>query len=410
MCVSVSAAAPAAADDLPRWSINKICTSDSAPGQCRLFEQRARAQVAEAWITLPDKIKQGCLAEFRPPLEPSWRIMSDCVGELSVVARINVRKSAIERDRRIATVLKERRIRAEREAKRLAELKRKEAERKVREAREAAQRAREAKRIAAEEESFREQLAAQRQRDREQAERERIARERAEQERAQREAAAREREEQRLAIEEASFLKQLAANQKRERLEAERKSAAEAARKKAARDERNKAAGAVSEKVIVQEPPKPKEILKIEKPAEPAVRAKPVPPPTIASLASRKPEIVACETRLEETAKAGAVRFAFDSASILKNAEITLDALAAAVRACGRLRVVIEGHTDATGRISYNQSLSERRAENVANYLISAGVKSKHVRFIGYGERRPVASNKRPSGRAKNRRIEYRVR
>jgi OOP family OmpA-OmpF porin len=84
--------------------------------------------------------------------------------------------------------------------------------------------------------------------------------------------------------------------------------------------------------------------------------------------------------------------------------------LAAAVRACGRLRVVIEGHTDTTGRINYNQSLSERRAENVANYLITAGVKSKHVRFIGYGELRPVASNAKRSGRAMNRRIEYRVR
>ncbi|MGI9410622.1 MAG: hypothetical protein ACR2OV_11150, partial [Hyphomicrobiaceae bacterium] len=104
VCIAVAAAVPAAADDPPKWSLAEICASDSAPGQCRLFEQRARAQVVEAWITLPDNIKRGCLAEFVPPLQPSWRIMSDCIGELSVVTRINIKKSAIERDRRVAEV------------------------------------------------------------------------------------------------------------------------------------------------------------------------------------------------------------------------------------------------------------------------------------------------------------------
>ena len=369
--LSVVAAAPAISQPLPDWSMREICARDSAPGQCVLFENRARNRVAEAWVTVPKKIRQGCLAEFRPPLEPSWRIMADCIGELSVVERVNVRKTAVQREILIVKKLKERRVAAERQAKREEE--RREAVRLQEQ---------EDQRVAGEEASFLKQLAADRKRERD-------AKEAAEREAAR----LRELEEQRVASEEASFLKQLAADQKREREEAARRRAAEAAAKK--------------------EEPKPepkKEVIKVEKPAEPATKAKPAPVLAAVSKTKRKPEVVACETRLEETAKAGTVLFALDSADLLKDAVITLDALSAAVRACGRLRVVIEGHTDSTGLVNYNQWLSERRAENVANYLISAGVKAGNVQFIGYGELRPVASNANRAGRAKNRRIEYRVR
>ncbi|MGI9522699.1 MAG: OmpA family protein, partial [Hyphomicrobiaceae bacterium] len=86
-----------------------------------------------------------------------------------------------------------------------------------------------------------------------------------------------------------------------------------------------------------------------------------------------------------------------------------LDALAATVRSCGKLNVTIEGHTDATGQVLYNQSLSERRAENVANYLITGGAATEQISYVGYGEMRPKASNRTRAGRARNRRIEYRV-
>ena len=289
---------------------------------------------------------------------------------MSVVERVNVRKTAVEREILIVKKLKERRVAAERQAKR--EAARREAVR-LRELEE--------QRVAKEEASFLEQLAADRKRERE-------AREAAEREAAR----LRELEEQRIASEEASFLKQLAADQKREREEAARQRAAEAAAKKE------------------QPKPEPQKIINVEKPAEPAKKAEPAPVLAALAKAKRKPEVVACETRLEETAKAGTVLFALNSADLLKDAVITLDALSAAVRACGRLRVVIEGHTDSTGLVGYNQGLSERRAENVANYLISAGVKAGNVQFIGYGELRPVASNANRAGRAKNRRIEYRVR
>ncbi len=68
--------------------------------------------------------------------------------------------------------------------------------------------------------------------------------------------------------------------------------------------------------------------------------------------------------------------------------------------------VVIEGHTDSSGAASYNQQLSQRRAEAVATELTSAyGIDASRVAAVGYGETRPIASNDTPEGRAENRRV-----
>ena len=75
-------------------------------------------------------------------------------------------------------------------------------------------------------------------------------------------------------------------------------------------------------------------------------------------------------------------------------------------------RVAVEGHTDSIGSDAFNQKLSERRAENVANALESSGVSNQRVTIKGYGKRYPVAPNTNPdgtdnpAGRAKNRRVE----
>jgi OOP family OmpA-OmpF porin len=69
------------------------------------------------------------------------------------------------------------------------------------------------------------------------------------------------------------------------------------------------------------------------------------------------------------------------------------------------LKVVISGYTDSIGRSSYNQWLSERRAERVAMHLVSKGIKKSRVSFFGYGELAPVATNNTVDGRALNRRV-----
>jgi outer membrane protein OmpA-like peptidoglycan-associated protein len=74
--------------------------------------------------------------------------------------------------------------------------------------------------------------------------------------------------------------------------------------------------------------------------------------------------------------------------------------------------VSVEGHTDSIGSESYNQRLSERRAESVASALESNGVGDERVTARGFGKKYPIAPNTTPSGkdnpegRAKNRRVE----
>src|SRR5581483_10405906 len=68
--------------------------------------------------------------------------------------------------------------------------------------------------------------------------------------------------------------------------------------------------------------------------------------------------------------------------------------------------IIIEGYTDSTGDPKHNQELSERRAQTVRDFLVSAGVDPRRISVHGYGEARPVASNDTERGRRENRRVE----
>ncbi|MBK5294868.1 MAG: OmpA family protein [Acidobacteriia bacterium] len=70
------------------------------------------------------------------------------------------------------------------------------------------------------------------------------------------------------------------------------------------------------------------------------------------------------------------------------------------------LKLEIEGHTDSVGSDSYNQGLSERRAQSVRDYMNSQGVKLDSITAQGFGESRPVADNYAAAGRQQNRRVE----
>ena len=70
------------------------------------------------------------------------------------------------------------------------------------------------------------------------------------------------------------------------------------------------------------------------------------------------------------------------------------------------LKLEIEGHTDSVGTDSYNQGLSERRAESVRSYLVSQNIPAQSITTQGFGETRPVASNDTAAGRQQNRRVE----
>jgi OOP family OmpA-OmpF porin len=102
------------------------------------------------------------------------------------------------------------------------------------------------------------------------------------------------------------------------------------------------------------------------------------------------------------------VSFTFDSAEIDAASAVVLDVAADPIRERG-LRVTVEGHTDSVGEESYNERLSQRRAEAVRSYLVRKGVAPERLVARGLGESSPIASNDTAEGRARNRRVELEV-
>jgi len=104
------------------------------------------------------------------------------------------------------------------------------------------------------------------------------------------------------------------------------------------------------------------------------------------------------------------VLFATDSSVVRADLQRDLYTLAGSLNRYPNTTVNVIGHTDNTGAASYNQRLSQDRANAVSNLLISAGVPRQRVVAIGRGEDQPIASNLTPEGRAQNRRVEFIIR
>ena len=84
----------------------------------------------------------------------------------------------------------------------------------------------------------------------------------------------------------------------------------------------------------------------------------------------------------------------------------SLDAMREILRNYPNAKFSIEGHTDSDGSDKLNQKLSEDRANAVRNALIEKGVKAENLTAVGYGESKPIATNKTKAGKAQNRRTE----
>lgn len=102
----------------------------------------------------------------------------------------------------------------------------------------------------------------------------------------------------------------------------------------------------------------------------------------------------------------GNVTFATDSSDLSPAFFDVLNSVGKVLGEFDKTVVEVAGHTDSTGSDSYNQSLSERRAQSVSRYLTSQGVISQRLITVGMGEARPVADNATASGRQANRRVE----
>ena len=102
----------------------------------------------------------------------------------------------------------------------------------------------------------------------------------------------------------------------------------------------------------------------------------------------------------------GSVLFASNESTLLPDAQTRLNQVADALNQTKDRSVIVEGHTDSKGSASTNQSLSQRRADAVREYLVSRGFPADKIQAHGIGSDRPIADNKSAEGRANNRRVE----
>lgn len=107
--------------------------------------------------------------------------------------------------------------------------------------------------------------------------------------------------------------------------------------------------------------------------------------------------------------KLQAVNFKSGSAELTRSSFTALDFIAGFLKNYETLRYEIQGHTDSQGSDEYNLILSAARAGTVRMHLLSKGVPEERIIGIGYGESMPIADNKTAAGRAKNRRVEFRI-
>lgn len=100
------------------------------------------------------------------------------------------------------------------------------------------------------------------------------------------------------------------------------------------------------------------------------------------------------------------ISFAFGSSDLNSRFYAVLDSVAKVLNKYDKTLVEVAGHTDSVGSTESNQTLSERRANSVTEYLVTRGVKRDRTIVVGGGENYPIADNGTAEGRAMNRRVE----
>jgi outer membrane protein OmpA-like peptidoglycan-associated protein len=103
------------------------------------------------------------------------------------------------------------------------------------------------------------------------------------------------------------------------------------------------------------------------------------------------------------------ITFATDESDIKPRFFETLNSVAIVLREFNQTLVDVNGHTDSDGSDEYNEELSQRRANSVAQYLISQQLDGNRFEVQGMGESQPIASNASFSGKAQNRRVEIEI-
>ncbi len=115
------------------------------------------------------------------------------------------------------------------------------------------------------------------------------------------------------------------------------------------------------------------------------------------------------ETGAVDLIMPGNITFATARSDINPSFAGTLSQLAQTLSTYNTQTISVRGYTDNVGAASYNQQLSQDRANSVANYLIRQGVPASRVQASGYGMSNPIADNSSEQGRSQNRRVEISV-
>jgi outer membrane protein OmpA-like peptidoglycan-associated protein len=120
-----------------------------------------------------------------------------------------------------------------------------------------------------------------------------------------------------------------------------------------------------------------------------------------------KSHVIIKENKIVITKK---VYFATGRAKIKRRSYGILNEVALVLRANPQIKGIrVEGHTDNRGKVAYNTSLSQKRADAVREYLIKRGTLASRLFAVGYGPEKPVDSNRTSKGRANNRRVEFTI-
>ena len=106
---------------------------------------------------------------------------------------------------------------------------------------------------------------------------------------------------------------------------------------------------------------------------------------------------------------ASGLLFDVNKSDLRPQAKTNLESLAKILNKYDDTNILVEGDTDNSGTEEYNQQLSERRAQSVANYLMGLGVTGARISTVGLGELNPIASNDSVEGRQQNRRVEVAI-
>jgi outer membrane protein OmpA-like peptidoglycan-associated protein len=103
------------------------------------------------------------------------------------------------------------------------------------------------------------------------------------------------------------------------------------------------------------------------------------------------------------------ILFTVSSSQLDSDAKFTLNSVKTLLDFYTKTSITIEGYASTDGSTAYNQKLSEERAMEIKNYLVSNNIAPERLSIIGYGESRPIANNSTTDGRAKNRRAQIKI-